>query len=52
STHFSQRTAADGDPGPVTIPVRIRFAINNPTQVRVASGANSVNIPAVNIHPP
>ena len=51
-THLPHRAAADGNPGPETIPVRIRITISNPTCVRAANGVKSVNTPAINIPPP
>jgi hypothetical protein len=52
STHFPQRAAADGNPGPQTNPIKARSAIANPTPPRAANGVSSVNKPDINIDPP
>lgn len=51
-THLPHKAAAEGEPGPQTMPVRIRSTMSNPTLVRAATGVNSVKIPAMKTPPP
>ena len=51
-THLPQRAAAEGEPGPQTIPVKIRIAIRKPIPVRAANGVSNVKMPAIQTPPP